>query len=162
MSMAESGRTQRAFVSACLLAALLCGCAATPPSITIPRVEVVELSPLRTAAGRQHFRVGLLVDNQNTEPLAIAEVRFTLRIAGEGQIQGKSAPVTVPALTRETIHLDVDSDPISSLSRLQSVVQGPTNALPYDIYGNIMLDRAMQNRLPFSFSGVVPLSTTAE
>jgi hypothetical protein len=144
------------------LVALLGACAATPPSITTPRVEIVTLSALPSTGGRQHFRIGLLIDNQNTEPLAIAEVRFTVRLAGEGQIQATSQPVTIEALTRETIRVDADSDIISSVSRLLAVVQGPRNTLPYEMFGNVVLDQALQNSLPFNFSGEVPFSMAAE
>lgn len=149
-------------VAAGFFVALLTSCAAAPETVTPPRVEVVGLTALKSTAGRQHFRVSLLIDNQNTEPLAIAEVRFTLRLAGEGQLTGNSGSVTVPALTRETIRLDVDSDIVSSLSRLLAVVQGPADALPYEIFGNVVLDRRFQNRLPFSFSGEVPLSMNTD
>lgn len=154
----------RALLGSALLGllAILGACAATPPAITTPRVEVVTLSALPSSGARQNFRIGLLVDNQNTEPLAIAEIRFTVRLAGEGQIQARAPAVTIPALTRETIRVEADSDIISSVSRLLAVVQGPRNTLPYEMFGNIVLDRSMQNSLPFNFSGEVPFSTAAQ
>jgi hypothetical protein len=145
-------------VAFAFFAALLASCAATPETLTPPRIEVVGLHALKSTAERQHFQVSLLIDNLNTEPLEIADIRFTLRLAGEGQLQGKSGPVTVPALTRETIRLDVDSDIVSSLSRLLAVVQGPSNALPYEIYGNVISTRRFQKPMQFAFSGEVPLS----
>lgn len=149
-------------VVATFFVALLTSCAAAPESLTPPRVEVVGLTALKSVAGRQHFRVTLLVDNMNTEPLQIAEVRFTLRLAGEGQLSGVAGAMTVPALTRETAAVEVDSDIVSSLSRLLAVVQGPSDALPYEIFGNVVLARRFQNRLPFAFSGEVPLSMSTD
>ena len=149
-------------VVATFFVALLTSCAAAAESLTPPRVEVVGLTALKSVAGRQHFRVTLLVDNMNTEPLEIAEVRFTLRLAGEGQLSGVAGAMTVPALTRETAAVEVDSDIVSSLSRLLAVVQGPADALPYEIFGNVVLARRFQNRLPFAFSGEVPLSMNTD
>jgi LEA14-like dessication related protein len=166
MSIGLTGRGGRAAI---LLAALgflgsgQAGCSATPRSIVTPRVEVIGLTPLQATPERQRFRVSLLIDNQNTEPLPIQSLRFTLRLAGEGILDGRSAaPGTVEALDRKTIQLEVDSDIVSSLSRLLSFVQGPANSLPYEIYGNLTLDRTFQNTLPFSFSGQVPLSMTGD
>lgn len=153
---------KRRWLVGAVLDALLTSCAATPPSITTPRIDVVTLAALPSTGGIQHFRIGLRYDNQNTEPLAVSEVRFTLRLAGEGQIQGKSQPVTMPALTRDTITVEADSDIISSVSRLQGVVQRPANTLPYEIFGNVILDQAMQNQLPFTFRGEVPFSVVTE
>jgi len=149
-------------VVATFFVALLTSCAAAPASLTPPRVEVVGLTALKSVAGRQHFRVTLLIDNMNTEPLEIAEVRFTLRLAGEGQLSGVAGAMTVPALTRQTAAVEVDSDIVSSLSRLLAVVQGPASALPYEIFGNVVLARRFQNRLPIAFSGEVPLSMNAD
>jgi LEA14-like dessication related protein len=155
------GRTLSRFVALCCLLAQL-GCAGTSASLAAPRVEVVGLAALGVTPDRQRFRVSLLLDNPNPEPLVIRELRFTLRLAGEGILDGRSAaPITVPALSREPFTLDVDSDLVSSLSRLQGLTQGPNNALPYEIFGNVTTDRRFQPPLPFALSGEVPLSTTA-
>jgi hypothetical protein len=51
---------------------------------------------------------------------------------------------------------------MSSLSRLMSFVQGPENALPYEIYGEIYLERRGREPLRFSTSGQVPLVMTSQ
>jgi hypothetical protein len=160
-SFGRAGR-RAALQALCALTVAVAGCAATPPSITTPRIQVVNVRALGATARGQRFQIGLLVDNNNPEPLAIAELRFTLRLAGEGLISGKSQPVTVPALAQQTVQVELESDTISSLSRLQGVVQGPANALPYEIFGNVVLDRTFQNLLPFTATGEVPLSMSAE
>jgi hypothetical protein len=137
-------------------------CSPTPRSLGIPRVEVTQLSALQPGASGQRFRVDLLVDNQNPEPLPIEEVRFTLRITGQGVLTGRYAtPVTVEALDRRTLRIDVDGDMLSSVSQLRASA-GPGNALGYEIFGNITLDRAFQNTLPFTANGAVPLGAASE
>jgi hypothetical protein len=137
------------------------GCAATPRSIAIPRVTVTQLSALQGASG-QRFRVDLLVDNQNSEPLPIEEVRFTMRITGQGVLTARyTMPVTVEALDQHTLRIDVDGDALSSLSQLRAAA-GAGDTLGYEIFGNITLDRAFQNTLPFMASGAVPLAAAAE
>jgi hypothetical protein len=151
----------------CALAALgvalaASGCAATPRSIAIPRVAVTQLSALQEGASGQRFRVDLLVDNQNSEPLPIEEVRFTMRITGQGVLTARyMMPVTVEALDQHTLRIDVDGDTLSSLSQLRAAA-GAGDTLGYEIFGNITLDRAFQNTLPFMASGAVPLAAAVE
>jgi len=145
-----------------VLALALLGCAAAPAAVTTPLIRVLNLRALGATAKGQRFQVDLYIDNNDLEPIAIKEIRFTLRIAGEGLLSGKSQPVTVPALSQQTVQVQLESDTISSVSRLQGVVQGPANALPYEIFGNVILDRTFQNQLPFTATGEVPLSMSSE
>ncbi len=69
-------------------------------------------------------------------------------------------PLTIEALDRETVTLELGSEIVSSLSRLMSFVQGPENALPYEIYGEVYLDRRGRQPLQFSARGEVPLVMT--
>ncbi|HZF28113.1 MAG TPA: LEA type 2 family protein [Gammaproteobacteria bacterium] len=160
-SIERAGR-RAALRAAGALALTLLGCAPAPAATAAPRIRVINLRHLGATGKGQRFQVDLYVDNLDTEPLAIKEIRFTLRVAGEGQLSGTSQPVTVPALSQQTVQIQVESDTISSLSRLQGVLQGPANALPYEIFGNVILDRRFENRVPFTASGEVPLSTSAE
>ena len=59
-------------------------------------------------------------------------------------------PLTIEALDRQTVTLDLGSEIVSSLSRLLSFVQGPENALPYEIYGTVTLARRRPDPLRFS------------
>ncbi|RPI63102.1 MAG: hypothetical protein EHM50_02850 [Lysobacterales bacterium] len=126
------------------------------------RIAVQSLEPLPSSSGQQRFRVALVVDNMDTDPVKIRGIEFKLRIADEGIIDGKTPPLTIEALDRQTLMLDVGSEIISSLSRLLSFVHGPENTLPYEIYGKVTLDRRMIDPLSFSASGQVPLVMTSE
>ena len=112
--------------------------------------------------GRPALPRDLLIDNQNPDPLPIKEIRFKLRITGQGVLTVRySTPVTVEALDRQTLRIDVDGDVLSSVSQLRAAA-GPSNRLPYEIFGNITLDRAFQNTLPFTANGAVPLAAASE
>ena len=153
-------------IVALLVAALVLGVQLGCSSISRlapPRITVQTIEPLASSAGQQRFRVHLLIDNPNTEPLPIQDLEFKLRLADQGILDGRSlSPLTVAALDRQTLTLELGSDIISSLSRLLSFVQGPANTLPYQIYGSVTLDRAMKNPLRFSVTGQVPLAMTGE
>jgi LEA14-like dessication related protein len=147
------------FVLACLLAQPV---AAKKPQLAPPQITVQALAASRSATP-QRFRVTLLIDNLNTEPLVINGLEFKLRLASEGLIDGEAfQPMTIPPLDRQTLTLDVRSDIVSSVSRLQSFTSGPSNSLSYAIYGKITLDRRMKGVLPFSYSGDVPLTLLDE
>lgn len=123
-----------------------------------PRISVVSLVALPTSAGPQAFRVSVVIDNIGTEPLKIRELEFKLRLADQGILDGLSQlPLTIEALDRQTVTLDLRSDILSSVSRLMSFVTGPNNALPYEIYGMLKPDRRLREPIVFSATGEVPL-----
>ena len=123
-----------------------------------PRVSVQSLVALPAAAGPQAFRVSVLIDNVGTEPLKLREIEFKLRLADQGILDGLSqVPITIEALDRQTVTLDLRSDILSSVSRLMSFVKGPDNALAYEIYGMLKPDRRLREPIVFSAAGEVPL-----
>jgi hypothetical protein len=130
--------------------------------IVAPRVTVQNVEPLPGRAGQQRFRVALLVDNTNTDPLRLRAIDFKLRLADQGIIDGRTGPLVIEALDQQTVTLEVGSEIVSSVSRLLSFVQGPANTLPYEIYGTVELDRRFREPLPFSANGEVPLVMTGE
>jgi LEA14-like dessication related protein len=149
--------------SAAVAAFAILQCACATQTIQGPQVELVSLSVLQSGPNSQRFRANLSVTNPNAEAMPIAELRFSVRLAGEGLLTGVlPAPVVIPAMQRETLRIDVDSELISSLSRLLSFVQGPQSTLPYEIVGNVILDRRMRDAFPIGASGQVPLSMTVD
>ena len=155
-------RRMAVFVLA-VLGVLQQGCASSPQGLVAPRLSVQTLVPLSIGVGGQGFRVTVLVDNPNTEPLAIKGIEFKLRLADQGILDGNSvAPMTVQALDRQTMTLELRSDIVSSLSRLLAFVQGPANALPYELYGTVTLDRRLPNTFVFNVTGEVPIAVTGQ
>ncbi len=145
-------------VAVAMLGVFSAGCASAQRGLVPPRITVQNLEPLPSSSGQTRFRVQLLVDNPNTDPLAIRSFEFKLRLADEGIIDGASAaPLTVQALDRQTVTLEVGSEIVSSVSRLLSFVQGPANAIPYEINGTVNLERRRLDPLRFSASGQVPI-----
>jgi LEA14-like dessication related protein len=139
------------------------GCATAQRGLSAPRITVQSLEPLPSSGTQTRFRARLLVDNQNTEPLKIRGIEFKLRLADQGIIDGSAAvPLTIEALDRHTVTLELGSEIVSSLSRLMSFVQGPENTLPYEIYGEVYLERRSRQPLVFSTQGQVPLVMTGE
>jgi LEA14-like dessication related protein len=148
-------------VGLALLGIVAIGCASAQRGITAPRIAVQSIEPLPSVGGQTRFRMRLLVDNQNTDALRIRGIEFKLRLADQGIIDGSAAtPMTIEALDQKTVTLELGSDILSSWSRLTSFVQGPENSLPYQIYGEVYLDRRGREPLRFIANGQVPLMMT--
>ena len=151
-------RIVAAFIAVILLGSALIGDAVAQRGLVAPRIVVQNVEPMKSSVGEQRFRVNLLIDNPNTEPLAIRNIEFKLRLADEGIIDGfLPAPILVEALHQQTLALELGSEIISSLSRLMSFVEGPENLLPYEIYGTVTLDRTVRDPFRFNARGETPL-----
>jgi LEA14-like dessication related protein len=156
----------RRFVTLCMLAGLLAqpALAAKKAPLVPPRITVQALAALPSSSP-QRFRVTLRIDNPNTEPVTIKALEFKLKLASEGIVDGDShGAMLVGALEQQDVTLEVRSDIVSSLSRLQAFTRGPTHMLPYEIYGMVTIDRRpkAKGEVPFRSNGDVPLTTIAE
>ena len=127
-----------------------------------PRVTVQSLEPLPAAGTEQRFRAVLVVDNLNTEPLKLRGIEFSLRLAHLGILDGTIAAMTVEALDRQLVTLELGSEIIASVSQLLSFVQGPENALPYEILYKVTFARGRIDPVNLSAEGQVPLVMSAE
>src|SRR5262245_15406491 len=95
------------------------GCASANSDFAAPRITVQTLTALPASAGQSRFSVAVLIDNPNTEPILIRDLEFQLRLADQGILDGHStAALSVAALDRQTLTLELRSDIISSVSRL--------------------------------------------
>ena len=147
----------RALVLSVALGGLLAGCAGVPRSAVAPRVELVNLAALGAAPGGQRFELTLLVENTGAEPLEIAGIRYSARLAGQGYVNGSSdAPIVLAGASRRTVELTAESDGVASPSRLRAFVRGPDDALDYELTGEFVLGGRPPRVLSFASSGDVP------
>ena len=154
-------RIVAAFIAMTVLGSVFSGEALAQRGLVAPRLVIQNVEPLKSSVGEQRFRINLLIDNPNTEPLAIRNIEFKLRLADEGIIDGfLPAPILVEALHQQTLALELGSENMSSLSRLMSFVEGPENMLAYEFYGTVTLDRSVRDPFRFSLRGEAPLVLT--
>lgn len=136
-------------------------CSSIPRQIAAPDLRVVALSLLDAGVDGQRFRVSLEVTNPNDFAVPVAELRFTLRLSGEGILNGLSEELRdLPARDSLTILVDVQTELVSSISRLLALAQGPDDAIAYEMNGQFALPTRAPRFLPFSVSGQVPLSAS--
>ena len=161
MTVHHVGR-RLALAALCGSLAVSFGESAAKPKMAPPHVEVASLAALpAVSASAQRYRVGLLVDNPNTEPLLIAEIRFTLRVVGQGLLTSHSfSEMKIEALDRTTVMVDVPGDTLPSYAQLRAA-SGPGDKLDYELYGNITMSRGMKT-MPIQAQGVLTLSKVSE
>ena len=159
MTMGNVGR-RLALAAVCGSLAISFGAAAAKQSA--PHIEVASLAALpAVSAQAQRYRVGLVVDNPNTEPLLIGEIRFTLRLVGQGLLTSHSySEMKIEALDRTTVTVDVAGDTLPSYSLLRANA-GPGDKLDYELYGNITMSRGHKT-VPFQAQGVLTLSKVSD
>jgi len=155
----------RAVVAAALLACIgvaVSACVSTPRSLVAPEVQLVGLSLLGVSADSQRFRVDLAVTNPNEVTIPIERLSFSVRLAGSGVMSGRSlSPFELASGESTTLQLEVTTNLVSSVSRLLSLLQGPADAIQYDLDGLVTLSRGLNPTFPFSRRGEVPLSMPA-
>ena len=161
ITMGNVGR-RLALAALCGSLAVAFGAAAAKKQTAPPHIEVVSLGALpAVSASAQRYRVNLMVDNQNTEPLSIAEIRFTLRVLGQGILTSHSySEMKIEALDRTPVMVDVPGDTLPSYSQLLAA-SGPGNKLDYEIYGNVTMSRGMKT-VPFQAQGVLTINKVTE
>jgi hypothetical protein len=130
------------------------------PGVVPLRVTVQSLEPLSPAGTEQRFRAVIVVDNPNTEPLKLRGIEFSLRLAHQGILDGRIPAMTVEALDRQIVSLELGSEIIASVSQLLSFVQGPENTLPYEIVCKVTFQRGRIDPVNVVAEGQVPLVMT--
>lgn len=154
------GRARAAAVGAILLA--LAACSSVPRQMASPRVQLVSLSLLDATVDHQRFEATFDIANPNPFDIPIAGLEFSARLSGQGVLIGESTePVTLPAQGTETVSVEVTTEIVSSLASMLAVVQGPDNAIPYEVNGVLRIASGLERRARFSYSGRVPLSSAA-
>jgi hypothetical protein len=126
-----------------------------------PRAEVISLAPLAAGSSSHVYRVTLVFDNQDTEPLLIGEVKFTVRVLGQGVLTGRSSgALTVEALDRLTLEVEVDGEAMPSFSQLKGAAS-PAGKLDYELFGSVTLAKGGKKRLPIQARGALTLAAPA-
>ncbi|HSC16471.1 MAG TPA: hypothetical protein VLI71_15200 [Gammaproteobacteria bacterium] len=121
-----------------------------------PRVTVQSLEPVSAIGTEQRFRAVLVIDNLNTEPLKLRGIEFSLQLAHQGMLDGHIPAMTVEALDRRLVTLELQSELIASAAQLQSFVEGPENTLPYEIVCKVTFERRRIDPVNFRAEGRVP------
>ena len=134
------------------------GCAGVPLGADPPAVELVNLTLLEATPDEQHYALTFLIENPNAEPIPVLEIVYSVRLAGQGYLNGRSpTSATVPGSGRQTVRVDLKTSGVVSASRLASFVQGPDDSLPYELSGELVIGGAPPPPPPLARAGGGPV-----
>jgi len=146
----------------CLICGWLAACTSISASTEIPVVRVSDITILPEENGRSDFEVTLLVSNPNAEAIELSSIDFSIRLAGEGFVEGViTAPGTLAPASDTRVRGRVSSEFVSSISRLVAYLQGAESTLPYELEGTLYRATRPPRPMRFSGSGRTPLIMSA-
>jgi LEA14-like dessication related protein len=154
-------RPLAAAFSAMLAAAwLLAGCASLPRNLETPRVELLGIQTMSADMFAQKFRVRVKVANPNDLELPVRGLDYRIFLMGDSFAEGLSSDrFVLPARGEAEFDMVVTTNFVSSLGRLVSRVgSNRLDNLDYEIAGQLLLDRGIVRKVPFSRTGKVDLS----
>jgi LEA14-like dessication related protein len=144
--------------------AVLAGCAAFAPKLETPELELLGIQMLSTDMFAQKFRVRVKVENPNDIELPIRGLEYQIYLMGDSFAEGNSMDrFVVPAKGEAEFDMVITTNFVSSLGRLISRVSGgKLQNLDYEITGDVLLDKGLIKKIPFSKHGKVNIQKALE
>ena len=145
-----------------LLAALavLPGCSSFGSKLESPELSLVGIQMLSTDMFAQKFKVRVLVKNPNELEIPVRGIDYTIILMGDSFAEGVSNDkFLLPAKGEAEFDMVITTNFVSSFGRLLSRVGGgKLQNLEYEIAGEVLVDKGMIRKVPFSHQGTVDIS----
>ena len=145
-----------------LLAALvvLPGCSSFGSKLESPELSLVGIQMLSTDMFAQKFKVRVLVKNPNELEIPVRGIDYTIILMGDSFAEGVSNDkFLLPAKGEAEFDMVITTNFVSSFGRLLSRVGGgKLQNLQYEIAGEVLVDKGMIRKVPFSHHGTVDIS----
>ena len=145
-----------------LLATLvtLPGCSTMGSKLESPELSLLGIQMLSTDMFAQKFKVRVLVKNPNDLEIPVRGLDYTIILMGDSFAEGVSNDKFVlPAKGEAEFDMLITTNFVSSFGRLLSRVGGgKLQDLRYEIAGEVLIDKGMLRKIPFSHSGTVDIS----
>jgi LEA14-like dessication related protein len=136
-----------------LLAVLVSGCAGLGAYREPPRVSLVSIQPREMGVLEQRYGLKLRIMNPNDTALPVAGMQYSLQINDREFAYGVSRqPVSIPAYGEAVLDVDVVSNLLSVLRRLQEESTAKPGSLTYRLSGSLSLENRI-GTLPFDYHG---------
>jgi LEA14-like dessication related protein len=149
-----------------LLAALtmLPGCSTMSSKLESPELSLLGIQMLSTDMFAQKFKVRVLVKNPNDLEIPVRGLDYTIILMGDSFAEGVSTDkFLLPAQGEAEFDMVITTNFVSSFGRLLSRVGGgKLQNLRYEIAGEVLVDKGMVRKIPFSHSGTVDISRAME
>lgn len=149
---------RRAPASACLLAALLGGCASLSPSYETPTVAVTSVRVLPSEGSLPSFAIGLRVTNPNREALNLRGIAYSVSLEGNRVINGvgNDLPV-IEGYGQEDVTITASPDLMAGIRVFRQLLKSSGESVNYDIDAKLDLG-GLRPTLNLRESGTLDLS----
>lgn len=141
--------------------ALLSGCATFGgDELQSPELSLLGIQMLSTDMFAQKFKVRVLVKNPNALEIPVRGIDYTILLMGDSFAEGVSNDrFMLPANGEAEFDMVITTNFVSSFGRLLSRVGGgKLQDLQYEITGQVLVDKGMIRKVPFSHNGTVDIS----
>ena len=136
---------------------LLIASCSTLSDLQAPQVELVGVQMMSADMFAQRFKVRLLVQNPNDVEVPVKGLDYKIIMMGDSFADGVNTErFVLPAKGEAEFDMQVTTNFVSSFGRLLSRVGGgKLENVDYEIAGDILLDKGMVRKIPFTHRGTV-------
>ena len=136
-----------------LLLVTVGACSSIPKKAVKPTIELVSVLPQNISLSEQKLRFKLRITNPNSFELPVESVDFVARFNDTDIASGKSHRSTIiPALGDALLTLDVTASIDRLTSTLQTLLEGKTLNLNYEVTGSVKIEN-WYTPIPFNVVG---------
>jgi LEA14-like dessication related protein len=138
----------------------LSGCSTFNQKLESPELSLLGIQMLSTDMFAQKFKVRVLVKNPNDLEIPVRGIDYTIILMGDSFAEGVSNDqFLLPAKGEAEFEMLITTNFVSSFGRLLSRVGGnKLQDLHYEIVGEVLVDKGMIRKIPFSHQGTVNIS----
>ena len=138
----------------------LAGCSTFNQKLESPELSLVGIQMLSTDMFAQRFKLRIRVVNPNDLELPVRGLEYEVVMMGDAFAEGVSNDqFLLPAKGEAEFDMLVTTNFVSSFGRLLSRVSGgKLQDLHYEIAGEILVDKGIIRKIPFSHQGTVDIS----
>lgn len=124
------------------------------PNISLANVEIGEIGLLQ-----QRYLLTLNVQNPNNFTIPVRGMSYVLQLAGSDFARGVSPKsFSVPAYGETQVQVEMTTNALSILHKLQGLLSGKTDAVSYQLSGKLDVGLAGIGTIPFRNAGEFKLS----
>ena len=139
---------------------LLPGCALWQQRLQEPTISLVGLEIRELGLLRQRYALTLNVQNPNAVTLPVRGLRYGVHLGGEQFATGVSPQAfTVPAYGETDIEVEMTTNLLTVLSKIQALLAGTQESIEYQLSGALEVDLPFVGAVPFSNKGAFRLTT---
>lgn len=142
-------------------AVFLCGCAGTEALVTAPSVNLVSVEIGKFDFQKQTFLLEFDVQNANSFPLPIKEIRYTVRLEDRTFARGEArCDFIIPAHGEGDFIISVELDLLNAGTELAAIVRsGVREKIVYELDGSLTVDIPLTRPIGFSSTGTVAVQS---